>query len=743
MRGVTRYAADVPVQGLLHGRLVQSPETHARILDIDASAALALPGVVAVLKADDLPIAEGASGRAAEPLARSEVVFSGHPVALVLAESESAAEDGADAVEVYYETLPAVLDLEAAMAPDSPLARVEGGGESDSDVADAHAAVGGGQEAADEDLSANVAGSQRIAMGDVDAALAASDARATARFTTPRMYQGYLEPQTATAWLEPDGELVVNTSTQGAFPTRTNIADLFGLPLERVRVRPAPLGGAFGGKLMVVEPLVAGAALLLRRPVRLALTRMEDFTSSNPAPGQIIELEAGARGDGTLTAVRGRVICDQGGNCDFGIGSISALLSAGPYRWEARDITGYDVATNRVGTGAYRAPGAPPAAFAIEALIDELAEQLGIDPLELRMRNVLKEGDPGPDGGPFPVFGGAECLERIREHPLWQRRGGLPDNEGIGIGIGWWPGGLEPAAAACRLDSDGGITIITGSVDMSGTETGFAAIASEAFGLPPEKVRVVAADTASGTYAGMSGGSKVTYTVGKAVERATVEAREQLLRVASAELEIAPEDLEIVDGKVQPVGAPSQAVGVAELAKEILRFGGQYEPVEGHGRTAQTSRAPGAAAHLSHVRVDPDTGRVELLRHVVAQDVGRALNPDLVEGQMLGGTVQGIGWALLERMADDDNGMLVTSSFVDYAVPMVEGVPPIDLEIVEVPAPDGPFGAKGIGEPPVIGVPAAVASAVKDATGVRINDLPLTPERVWSSLDGRGSAQDV
>jgi CO/xanthine dehydrogenase Mo-binding subunit len=737
VRGVTRYAADVPVQGLLHGRLVQSPEAHARIVELDSTAALELPGVVAVLTADDLPIADGATGRAAEPLARGEVVFAGHPVALVLADSEAAAEDGADAVEVYYERLPAVLDLEAAMAPDAPLARVEGGGESDSDVADAHAAVGGGDEAAPEgDLSANVAGTQRMAHGDVDAALAASDARASGRFTTPRMYQAYLEPQTATAWLEPDGELVVNTSTQGAFPTRTNLADLFGLPLERVRVRPAPLGGAFGGKLMVVDPLVAAATLVLRRPVRVAMTRIEDFTASNPAPGQVIELEAGARSDGTLTAVRGRVICDQGGNCDFGIGSISALLSSGPYRWEARDITGYDVATNRVGTGAYRAPGAPPAAFAIEALIDDLAGQLGLDPIELRLRNVLHEGDPGPDGGPFPVFGATECLERVRAHPLWQRRGELPDNEGVGVGIGWWPGGLEPAAAACRLDSDGGLTIITGSVDMSGTETGFAAIASEAFGLPPERVRVVAADTASGTYAGMSGGSKVTYTVGKAVERAAAEAREQLLRVASAELEIAPEDLEIVDGKVQPVGAPSQAVGVAELAKEILRFGGRYEPVEGHGRTAQTSRAPGAAAHLSHVRIDRDTGRVELLAHVVAQDVGRALNPDLVEGQMLGGTAQGIGWALFERLADDENGQLVTSSFVDYAVPTVEGIPPVDLDVVEVPAPDGPFGAKGIGEPPVIGVPAAVASAVEQATGVRINDLPLTPERVWASLNG-------
>jgi CO/xanthine dehydrogenase Mo-binding subunit len=742
VRGVARFAADVPVTGLLHARLVQSSEAHARLTGIDASAALELPGVVAVLTAAELPIAEGASGRAAEPLATTEVLFAGHPVALVLAESEAAAEDGATRVIVDYEPLPVVIDVEAAMEPGSPLARVDAPEMEDSDVGAAHAAVGGGDDQGpEEELSENVSGRQRLAQGDADAALAASDATASGRFVTPPMYQAYLEPQTATAWFEPDGELVISTSTQGAFPTRESLATVLGLPLERIRVRPATLGGAFGGKLMIVEPLVAAAALAVRRPVRLAMTRMEDFTASNPAPGQIIELEAGARSDGTLTAVRGRVICDQGGNCDFGIGTLSAMLSSGPYRWDARDITGYDVTTNRVGAGAYRAPGAPPAAFAIESLVDDLATQLGLDPIELRLQNVLSDGDPGPDGGEFPVFGGAECLERLRDHPLWRDRGELPENESVGVGIGWWPGGLEPAAAACRLDSDGGVTIITGAVDMSGTESAFATIAAEAFGLPLERVRVVAADTASGTYAGMSGGSKVTYTVGAAVERAARDARDQLLRVASSEMEIAPEDLEIVDGKVQPLGDPAGARDVTELAKEILRFGGQYEPVEGHGRTAQTTRAPGTAAHLSHVRVDRDTGEVELLAHVIAQDVGRALNPDLVEGQMQGGAAQGVGWALMEALGYSDSGQPETASFVNYALPTVDRVPPMELEVVEVPAPNGPFGAKGIGEPPVVGVPAAVANALAAATGVRLYELPFTSERVWSALESAAPAR--
>jgi CO/xanthine dehydrogenase Mo-binding subunit len=495
------------------------------------------------------------------------------------------------------------------------------------------------------------------------------------------------------------------------------------------------LGGAFGGKLMIVDPLVAAAVWRLRRPVRLAMTRMEDFAATNPAPGQVIELEAGASADGRLTAVRGRVIIDRGSNDEYGLEALAAMLTAGPYRWDAREMHAYGVLTNRVGFGAYRAPTAPPAAYAIESLVDELAAELGIDPIELRLANVLREGDAGPDGQPFPVFGAADCLERLRDHPLWQGRGDLPDGEGVGVALGWWPGGLEPAAASCRLDADGRLTIITGAVDMSGTETTFQAIAADAFGMPLDDVRVVAGDTSQTAYSGLSGGSKVTYTVGRAVQRAAEQARERLLEVAAAELEIAPEDLEIVDGAVRPVGSPDRARPIAEIASKVLTFGSRYAPIEGYAGVAQTSRAPGASAHLSHVRVDRETGEVTLVHHVVAQDVGRALNPALVEGQLLGGATQGFGWALLEQLAYDDTGQLRTGSFVEYTMPTIDGIPPIDVEIVEVPAPDGPYGAKGVGEPPVVGVPGAVANAIAAAVGVRLRELPMTPERVWRALN--------
>jgi CO/xanthine dehydrogenase Mo-binding subunit len=742
VRGTTKYAADLDVPGLLHARLLLAHEAHALIKSIDAGAARALPGVVAVLTAEDLPIVATGPGRPKQPLAREEIVFAGQPIAIAVAESEALAADAIELIEVEVEPLESVLDLEAAARPGSARARVHtpAADDADSDIADAHAAVDAGG-VTEEELSDNVLGTARLANGDVNAALAASEVVVRGRFHTPWVYQGYLETQTATAWWDPGGELVVTTSTQGPFPTRALLMDLFGLSADRVRVSGAPLGGGFGGKLMIIEPLVVAAALALRRPVRLAMTRSEDFAAGNPAGAEVLDVELGADRDGRLTGIRARVLTDRGATDDFGVESIAAMLTGGPYRWQAHELTAYGIATNRVTFGAYRAPAAPPAAFAVESLIDELADRLGVDPLELRLRNVAVAGDKAVSGQEFKVFGARECLERLAEHPLWTGRAGVPDAEGVGLAIGWWPGGYEPAAAVCRLDSDGRLTIVTGAADMTGVETSFAAIAADAFGLSPDRVRVNYADTSSAPYAGMSGGSKITYTVGRAVELAALEARERLLDVAAEELEIAPEDLEIVDGSVQPVGVPAKAMAIEQLAQKVLTFGSPYPPVEGHGRVS-LPQVPQAAAHLSHVRVDRETGAVTVLGHVVAQDVGRALNPALVEGQMQGGATQGLGWALFEELAYDEHGQPVAGSFVDYAMPTAGGVPEIDTQVVEVPAPEGPFGAKGVGEAPVIGVAGAVANAIAAATGgVRLRRLPMSPERVWRAIDGDGDGR--
>jgi CO/xanthine dehydrogenase Mo-binding subunit len=733
--GATRFAADGYVHGLLHARPVLSTEAHARIRGVDKAAALATPGVVAVLLAADLPLATTGTDRTAEPLARQEVVFAGQPVALVVAETEAAAEDGAETLVVEYEPLDAVVDVEAAMEPGAALARLVEEAEEGGDLESIHAGVDHGQEDdLAEELSGNVLDRITREKGDVATAFAGSDAIAEGTFRTPWVYQAYIEPQVCTAWLEPSGTLVVSTSTQGSFVTRKELARAFDLPLERIRVIAEPIGGAFGGKFALVEPLAAGATLALRRPVRLVLTRSEDFQATNPASAQVSHVKVGARKDGTFTAIEGRMIVDRGSNAGWGVEGITSLLVAGPYRWEAHDIRGYGVQTNRFTFGAYRAPGAPTAAFALESLLDELAQKLGLDPIAMRVKNAVVEGDIGVSGNPYPTVGAVEVLERIREHPLWAARDSLPEGEGVGMAAGIWPGGNEPAAAVCRVDTDGTMTVVTSAADMSGVNSGFAVIAAAAFGLSPDKVRVVTADTTSAPYAGASGGSKITYTVGTAVLRAAESAREKVLAAASQELEIAPDDLEVVDGVVRAVGSPDRSITVEELAQKALRFGGRYEPIEGHGGSAQTSGAPSVAAHLSHVRVDRETGEVELLRHVIAQDVGRALNPALVEGQMRGGATQGMGWALFEQLDHDEYGRLLTGSFLDYAIPTAERVPEIDTLIVEVPAPDGPFGAKGIGEAPVVGAPAAIANAVAAAAGTRLYELPMTPPRVWKAL---------
>jgi CO/xanthine dehydrogenase Mo-binding subunit len=733
--GATRYAADGAIHGLLHARLVLSTEAHALIDGIESEAALAVPGVVAVLTASDLPTATTGLDRTAEPLVREEVVFAGQPVAVVVAESEAAAEDGAELVLVEYRPLPAVVDLEAAMQPGAPLARTVEEGDEGTDLESVHAAVDHGQEdETSEQLSANMLNRVHRASGDVEAALAAGDVVVSGTFRTPWVHQGHLEPQVSTAWLEPSGTLVVSASTQGAFETRSELARAYGLPLERIRVVAEPLGGSFGAKLGLVEPLAAGCALVLRRPVRLVLTRMEEFASMNPACAQVTHLRVGARADGTLTGIEARMIVDRGSNAGWGVEGITSLLVAGPYRWEAHDLVGYGVQTNRFPFGAYRAPGAPTAAFAVESLLDELAARLELDPAELRLRNAVGEGDVGVSGRPFAVIGTVDVVERLREHPLWAARSSLPEGEGVGLAVGYWPGGTEPAAALCRVDSDGTMTVVTSAADMSGVGTGFAMIAAEAFGLPLERVRVVSADTASGPYAGVSGGSKVTYTVGAAVQKAAEAARAKLLAAASQELEIAPDDLEVVDGVVRAVGAPDRSITVEEIVGKALTFGGRYEPVEGHGGSAQLGSAPSVAGHLAHVCVDRETGEVRVLRLVVAQDVGRALNPALVEGQMRGGAAQGLGWALLEELVHDEDGRLLTGSFLDYAIPSAEAVPEIETLVVEVPAPDGPFGAKGIGEASVVAAPAAIANAVAAATGVRMHRLPITAPRLWAAL---------
>ena len=735
--GATQYAADVvvPARGLLHARLVLSPYAHARLGAIDAAGALGVPGVVAVLTADDLPIRATGEGRMYGPLAQTEVLFAGQPVATVVAESETAAQDGVDAVLVDYEPLTIAMDPEQSMAVGAPLARIAivSTDDEDEELESAHAAVGGGEDTLNEEHSANVTGTHWRHRGDVEVDLAGSAVVVEGRFATSWVYQAYLEPQSATAWIGAGGELVVSTSTQGIFYTRSELAKLFDLPVTKVRVEAAALGGGFGAKLLIIEPLVAGATLALRRPVRLALTRREDFAMSNPAPGSVFEVRLGADRDGRLTGLRARLVFDAGAYAESSLEGIATILVAGPYRWSSYDIRGYGVRTNRVGTGSYRGPGGPQASFVLESLLDELATNLGIDAIELRRRNVVRPGDPTVDDATWERIGVEEVLDALAAHPLWQGRAHLPPGEGVGVGVGLWPGGRQPAAAVCRLEPDGSLTVITGIVDMTGVATGFAAIAAEVFGLDPARVNVLAEDTATAPKSPMSGGSVVTYATGRAVQVAAAATREKLLRYAAELMEIAPGDLEIVDGVVRPIGSPGQGRTVADLAAQLDGFGVTNEPIEALGGAPRPGRAPTISGHLVHVRVDPETGEVTVLRYVLAQDVGHALNPALVEGQLMGGATQGIGWSLLEGLAFDEQGQMLTGSFMDYAVPSASAMPQIETILVEVPAPDGPFGAKGVGEAPVCGSTGAIANAVAAAARVRMRELPMTARRIWAA----------
>jgi CO/xanthine dehydrogenase Mo-binding subunit len=729
--GSAVYAADVPISGLLHGRLVLSEEAHARIVSIDREAALAQPGVEAVLLHGDLPIKAG-FGRAAEPLAREEVVFAGQPVALVLADSEAHAEDAVELVHVEYEPLEAVMDPWRAIQPGSPLARATGQAE-EADVEMHGSATGGEHLPDDRSYSANVVDHKLFSRGAVDEALARSAAVVEGRFRVPWLHQAYMEPQVATAWPEEPGGLAVLSSTQAIFWVRQELSRLFQIPLSKVRVQAGTLGGGFGGKLRLIEPLVASAALAVGRPVRVAFTRSEDFAAANPCPSLEFDLRIGADADGRFTAIAAQILIDCGAFTDSAPAALAGSRLAGPYHFDRWRVETIGVRTNRFGGGAYRGPTVAQATFAVESLVDELAERLGIDPIELRLRNAPEPGMPRLDGVPWPKIGFRETLESLGAHPLWQRRDQLPDNEGVGLAIGMFPGAKQGAGAICRMDSDGGLTVISGYVDMTGTDTAIAAIAAEVFGVSPDRVRVSMDDTSSAPHAGVSGGSMVTYCLGGAVAAAAREARRQTLEVAAQELEIDEADLEIKEGEVRPLGSPHRGISLAEIGAKVTGFG-PYAPIEGHGRIVPPELAPSVAGALAHVRVDPDTGAVNVLCYVAAQDCGRAINPALVQGQMRGGAAQAIGMALYEDLAHDEHGELIAGSFLSYAIPRSSSLPAIEAIIVEVPSPHGPLGARGVGESAMAPGAGAVANAIAAAVGRRFRSLPITSARVWEAL---------
>ena len=736
VKGSLRFCGDLDRPGLLHGRLVTSPHAHAEVVGIDTAAAEALPGVAAVMTAADLPELP-AQNRPTLLLARDRVIFVGHPVALVLAETEAAAEDAVEAVLVDYNPLDAVTTIEQAEANDAP-AVWPNGLPGQSEEAAAHGAGDVSEEDSAASSSPNVTNTMWFERGDLEAGFAEADAVVERVFRTASVHQSYIEPHASLIDPDPMGNgMTVYSSTQAPFFVRDAVAGMVGLTQDQVKVIGTPVGGGFGAKFVLYEPLLALAAVQHQRPVRLVMSRTEEMLAATPAPSTRITIRAGAKRSGELCALKAELAIDCG--CfPSSMTALAGTLLGSSYQTPNQAVGGFEVTTNKPSVGAYRAPLAPQAAFVVETVLDVLARELDLDPVEFRLKNASEAGNPMASGMPWAGMGQRQVLEALRDHPAWQNREqARAEGRGVGIALGAWPGGTEPASAACALQTDGTLKVHITTADISGTNTSMALLAAEAFGIDPDKVTVATGDTSAGPYAGASGGSKTLYTVGPPVIQAAEEARRQTLELAAETFEAAPEDLEIVDGSVQVKGSPDKAIPLRKIAQRTMRFGGRQAPVFGHGRHAQTSQAPGFCAQLAEVRVDRETGRVDVDRVVVIQDCGRAINPAAVEGQMMGGAMQGIGWALYEEMAYNGEGQLLTATLNDYALPhFSHGPAELETVLVEVPSDHGPFGARGVGEPPVVPTAAAIANAIADACGARPAELPMTPPRVLAALDG-------
>jgi len=729
--GSAKYTADISLAGMVHARPVLSMYPHARISTIDAEAALAMPGVIAVLTGHDLNRGRAAPSRSRMILAEGEVMFAGQPVAVVVADSEARAADAAALLDIDYEVLESVDDAEQAMTNEL-LVWPHGAPSADGSMASLHGGDAGEQGV---QKASNIDQQRVFERGDARAALESAHVVIDRHYSNAWIHQAYLEPHAVVAQpgVRP-GQVTVYTSTQGQYTVRSEVAGALGLRERDVRIEPMTVGGGFGAKYGILDALVAAVAMHLRRPVRMVLSRSEDMLTTMPAPGITTHVHLGADAEGKLTALDVHVVIENG-LFSFGHAGIIATVIGGMYRCENVRIETLEVVTHRSPTGAYRAPGVPQALFALESSIDELARQLQQDPLELRYLNAVETGDLTGTGQPWPDIGLKACLDRARQHPIWRSRGQTP-GEGVGLAIGGWPGAFSPAGAVCRVDTDGTVRLHVGSVDISGVHSSMVLIAAETLGVEPEAVEIVQGTTDSGPYAPGSGGSQVTISLGGAVLDASEQVRDQLVDLAAVQFEAHREDIELVSGQARVKGVPGMSVGIGQLAQRAQRQAGGPGPVVAEGRAAIKAGAPGFIVQFVRVRVDPDTALVTPLEAVAIQDVGFALNPMLVEGQMQGGMAQGLSIGLYEGLAFS-GGTLTNPNFLEYVFPRADNLPPIESVIVEQPSVNGPFGARIVGEPPITAGAAAVANAIRDATGVRVTQLPVATETLWRLMQTR------
>ena len=727
--GRALYGGDYQPAGTLYGRILRSPHAHARIRSIDTSKARALPGVKAVVIGSDFPeqkfdyigperVAVNFWHVTRNIMAREKALYEGHSVAAVAAVSASIAAKALSLIEIDYEVLPHVIDVDEAMQPDAPLVFED--------------MITRGVEPVPAKPS-NISKRLEFGTGDIEAGFAAADVIVEKEFKTAAVHQAYIEPHACVARMDADGQGEIWCSSQGHFQMRALTAQILKMPLGDLLVHPAEIGGGFGGKTVTyLEPVAALLSKKAGAPVRLTMSREEVFKASGPTSGSSMWVKIGVTKDGKIVAADG-IYKFQAGAFPGSPVMNACLCAYAPYDIANARAVGYDVVSNRPKAAAYRAPGSPISAFAVESVLDILAKKIGMDPAELRLKNAAGIGTPTIFGPKHAHAGYAETVKAVLNHPGYKTK--LGPNQGRGVASGYWFNGGGESSATMEINADGTVLVATGSPDIGGSRASMAIMAAETLGIDYNQVRATVVDTGSVGYTHVTGGSRVTFATGTAVVNATKTLIKDLCRRAAMIWDVDPEGVIWEDGFAKPAGTnvgDFDPLSLKDIASKAAATGG---PLVAAASLNAGGQAPGFATQFCDVEVDPETGKVTILRFVAAQDVGRAIHPAYVEGQIQGGVVQGIGWALNEEYIYNAKGLLDNAGFLDYRVPVASDLPMIEPVLVEVPNPNHPYGAKGVGEVNICPPMAAIANAIENAIGRRMTSLPMSPPKVLAALE--------
>ena len=727
--GKAQYGADFNMPGMLVGAILRSPHAHAKIRSIDTSKAAALPGVMAVVTSADFPeqkfeyvgperVAVNFWHVTRNIMAREKVLYEGHALAAVAAINKTVAEEALALIAVDYEVLPHAIDVEDAMRPDAPLLFPD--------------LITRGIDPPPSKPS-NISKRIEFKIGDLEAGFAAADEIVEMEFKTAAVHQAYIEPHGCVARFDADGQGELWSSSQGHFVVRALTAQLLGMRLGDLRVYPAEIGGGFGGKTVVyLEPVATLLARKTGHPVKIVMSREDVFKATGPTSGSAMTVKIGIKRDGKIVAADG-VFKFQAGAFPGSPVMNATMCAFAPYDIPNARSVGYDVVCNRPKSAAYRAPGSPISAFGVESVLDVLAKKIGMDPLELRLKNAAKVGTQMVYGPKLSHGGYVETVQALLRHPAYKTP--LKKNQGRGVASGYWFNGGGESSATVHVNEDGTVVVATGSPDIGGARASQALMAAETLGIDYAQVRPIVADTASVGYTHVTGGSRVTFATGIAVVDATKKVIKELCRRAAMIWDVDVEGVTWEDGHAKPASSnvgDFKPLSLKEIAAKRALTGG---PIGASAAVNPGAVAPGFATQFCDVEVDPETGKVTVLRFVAAQDVGRAIHPSYVEGQIQGGVVQGIGWALNEEYIYNAKGRLDNAGFLDYRVPVASDLPMIEAILVEVPNPSHPYGAKGVGEVNIVPPMAAIANAIENAVGRRMTELPMSPPRVLAAID--------